>query len=315
MATYQTFQQIGIKENISDIIVNLSPTKTPFQSNIGTEKIHNVLFQWQEDSLRASASNAQVEGADPTFITANPTTMRNNVTQILVEAVQVSDTADTVTVYGRAKEMAYQLQKSAAQVKRDLELSLVGNAQTLVTGNTSTARQFASAQVQVTGAGTSTFAAPAGNVTFAGAATNISEALLLTNLQTCFVAGAEPSRIMVTPSNSVIVAGFASAAGRYRTIPGEKSDGTTSGIVNVVNFYVSPFGEQKVEINRFIKTKNTLVYDPKQWAKAILRPWTREALAKTGDSSRQMIVSEQSLKHKNFSASGFIVDNAAGPAF
>jgi hypothetical protein len=153
--------------------------------------------------------------------------------------------------------MAYQLQKSSSQVKRDLELALVGNAQTLVSGNSSTARQFASAQQQVA----------AGNITYAGAATNISEAILLTNLQACFVAGAEPSRIMVTPSNSVIVAGFASAAGRYRTIPGEKV-GDSSGIVNVVNFYVSPFGEQKVEINRFIKAKNTLVYDPKQWAKS-----------------------------------------------
>jgi Family of unknown function (DUF5309) len=299
MATYQTFQQVGIKENISDIIVNLTPTKVPFQSNIGTEKIHNVLFQWQEDSLRTAVANAQVEGADPSFITATPTVLRNNVTQILTEAVVVSDTADTVTVYGRAKEMAYQLQKSASQVKRDLEFALVGSAQTLVTGNTSTARQMASAQLQVS----------AGNITYAGAATNISEAILLTNLQACFVAGAEPSRIMVTPSNSVLVAGFASAAGRYRTIPGEKA-GDTSGIVNVVNFYVSPFGEQKVEINRFIKAKNTLVYDPKQWSKAILRPWTREALAKTGDASKQMIVTEQSLKHKNYLASGFIIDNA-----
>jgi hypothetical protein len=302
MATYQTFQQVGIKENIADIITNLTPTKTPFQSNIGTEKVHNVLFQWQEDSLRAVATNAAVEGADPTYITATPTVMRNNVTQILSEAVVVSDTADTVTVYGRAKEMAYQMQKSASQVKRDLENALVGTAQTLVTGNSTTARQFAGAQQQVAAA----------NITYTGgAATPITEAFLLTNLQACFTSGAEPSRIMVTPSNSVVVAGFASAAGRYRTIPGEKV-GDSSGIVNVVNFYVSPFGEQKVEINRFIKAKNTLVYDPKQWAKAVLRPWTREALAKTGDASKQMIISEQSLKHKNFAASGFLIEAVSG---
>jgi hypothetical protein len=258
--------------------------------------VHNVLFQWQEDSLRTANSNAQVEGADPTFITANPTVMRNNVTQILNEAVVVSDTADTVTVYGRAKEMAYQMQKSASQVKRDLELSLIGNAQVLVAGSSSVARQFAGAQQMVA----------AGNLTYCGAGINLTEAFLLTNLQACFVAGAEPTRIQVTPSNSVVVAAFALAAGRYRTIPG---DGMDSKLVNVVNFYVSPFGEVKVEINRFIKASNTLVYDPKQWSKMILRPWTREALAKTGDATKQMIISEQSLKHKNFAASGFILDN------
>jgi hypothetical protein len=298
MPTYQTFQQVGIKENISDIIVNLTPTKTPFQSNIGTEKVHNVLFQWQEDSLRTAVANAQVEGADPTFITASPTVMRNNVTQILTEAVVVSDTAQTVTTYGRAREMAYQMQKSASQVKRDLELSLIGSAQVLVAGSSTVARQMNGAQQMVA----------AGNLTYAGAATQLSEALVLTNLQACFTSGAEPTRIMVTPSNSVVFAGFAAAAGRYRTIPGEKV-GDSSGIVNVVNFYVSPFGEQKVEINRFIKASNTLVYDPKQWSKMVLRPWTREALAKTGDATKQMIVAELSLKHKNYAASGFILDN------
>jgi hypothetical protein len=299
VATYQTFQQVGIKENISDVITNLTPTTTPFQSNIGTEKIHNVLFQWQEDSLRSAASNAQVEGADPTFITAVPTVMRNNVTQILNEAVVVSDTAETVTVYGRAKEMAYQMMKSSKSVKRDLELTLIGNAQTLVSGNSTTARQMNSAQQMVSAA----------NISYAGAATNLTEALLLTNLQAVFTSGADPTRVMVTPSNSVIIASFAQAAGRYRTIPGEKT-GDTSGIVNVVNFYVRPFGEVKIEINRFIKAKNTLVYDPKMWTKCMLRPWTREALAKTGDATKQMIISEQSLKHKNYLASGFIIDNA-----
>jgi hypothetical protein len=295
VATYQTFQQVGIKENISEIITNLTPTKTPFQTNIGTEKVHNVLFQWQEDSLRTANANAQVEGADVSFITAVPTVMRNNVTQILTEAVVVSDTADTVTTYGRAKEMAYQMQKSASQVKRDLELSLIGSAQTLVSGSSTVARQMNSAQQMVAAA----------NLTYAGAATPLSEPLLLTNLQACFTSGAEPTRVQVTPSNSVIVAGFAQAAGRFRTIP----DATNSKVVNVVNFYVSPFGEVKIEINRFIKASNTLVYDPKQWSKMILRPWTREALSKTGDASKQMIVSEQSLKHKNFAASGFILDN------
>ena len=64
MATYQTYQMVGIKENVSDVITNLSPRKTPFQSAIGNEKVTQPLFQWQEDSLRAVATNAAVEGAD-----------------------------------------------------------------------------------------------------------------------------------------------------------------------------------------------------------------------------------------------------------
>jgi hypothetical protein len=297
MATFQTYEQVGIKEDISDIISNISPTKTPFQTAIGSEKINNTLFQWQEDSLRAVAAAPAVEGADATYITVNPTVMRNNRTQIFVEAVQTSGTVDAVSLHGRARESAYQLAKSAAQLKRDLENAYVGTAQAAVVGNDSTARQMAGVQQQV----------DVSLVSYMGAATNLSETALLAALQAAFSAGADPTRIQVTPSNSLILANFAAAAGRYRTL---QTGGNDKAIVNVVNLYVSPFGEQKVELNRFLRAKNTLIYDPEMWSKVTLRSWSRETLAKTGDSLKQMIVGEFSLKHKNYKASAIVVDNA-----
>lgn len=299
MATYQTFQTVGIKEDISDIISNISPTKTPFQTSIGSESIDNTLFQWQEDSLRAVAANNQVEGADATFITAVPTVMRNNRTQIMTEAVQVSGTLDRVSKYGRAKEMAYQMAKSAAALKRDLENAFVGTAQTASAGNATTASTMSGYQLQI----------GAANITYMGAVTPITEAKLLTNLQAVYTSGADPSIVQVTPSNSLNVAAFASAAGRYRTISTSGDKNTT--LVNVVNLYVSPFGETKVVINRFLRTGNTLVYEPDMWKKATLRPWSRETLAKTGDSTKMMLLGEFSLKHKNYLGSGIIVEQVS----
>lgn len=299
MATYQTYQTVGIKEDISDIISNISPTKTPFQTSIGNETIDNTLFQWQEDSLRAVAANLQVEGADASFITAAPTVMRNNRAQIMTEAVQVSGTLDRVSKYGRAKEMAYQMAKSAAALKRDLENAYVGTAQAAAVGSAAVAAQLAGYQLQIAAA----------NITYMGAVTPITEAKLLTSLQTVFTAGADPSIVQVTPSNSLVVAAFASAAGRYRTISDSNSKSTT--LVNVVNLYVSPFGETKVVINRFLKAGNTLIYEPDMWKKAVLRPWARETLAKTGDSSKMMLVGEFSLKHKNYLGSGIVVEQVS----
>jgi hypothetical protein len=298
MATYQTYQQVGIAEDISEVISNLSPRKTPFQSTIGSEKVTQPLFQWQEDTLRAVAANAAVEGADASFITVVPTVMRNNYTQIFTEAVQVSDRADIVKTHGRKKEFAYQMAKSAAQVKRDLENVLVGTAGTKSAGNSSTASTMAGFQQQLDST----------TVSYMGAATALSEAGLVAALQTAFTNGADPTRIHVTPSNSVVLAAFASAAGRYRTITGPNDKTTT--LVNVVNLYVSPFGEQKVEINRFQKAKNTLIFEPDMWAKVTLRPWERKNLAKTGDSTKAMILGEFSLKHKNFFGSAAVIDNA-----
>lgn len=300
MPTYTSYDQVGAKEDVSNVISNISPTATPFQSAIGKEKVHNKVFDWQEDELRAVQDNNHPEGEDATFITVAPTSMRENVTQILSEAFQVSGTTDAISVYGRARESAYQLSKTARQLKRDLENALVGTAQAKVKpADNVTNRKMAGYQAQID-------ASTIVNVALAG--DPLTEALLLTALQDIFDNGGDPKRIDVTPSNSVVVADFAKASGRYRTINTGTNDSKT--IVNAVDLYVSPFGTQRVFINRFQKAGNTLIYDPDMWALCTLRPWTRETLAKTGDSLKMMLLGEFSLKHKNFKASGGVSENA-----
>lgn len=306
MTLFQTYEQVGIKEDISDIISNISPTKTPFLTSIGNEKVTNTLFQWQTDILRAPASAPVLEGADASFITVTPTVMLNNHTQIFAEAVQVSGTADAVSVYGRARESAYQLSKSAAALKRDLEYAFVGTAQAAVAGSDAVARQMSGFQVQ--SSQTNADAAAANNVYTGGVSTAPTESNFLTCLQEIFVAGVDPTIILLTPANSVIFAAFAAAAGRYRTL---QTGGDDKKLVNVVNLYVSPFGEQRVVVDRFAKASDSFVYDPKYWARATLRPWTRETLAKTGDSLKMMIVGEFSLKCKNPQASGLVIEQVS----
>ncbi len=294
MALFQTYETVGIREDISDIISNISPTKTPFQSAIGNEKVTQTVFQWQEDSLRAVAAAPVLEGADGADVTVNPTVMRSNTTQIFAETVKVSGTLDATSTYGRARESAYQLAKSSAQLKRDLENAFVGTAQAKVSGADATARQLAGFQTQVdTG----------NNIYTGGTSTAPTEANLLTALQYVYTAGADPTVIQVTPANSLVVAAFAAASGRTRFF-----GVTDKTVTNVVNLYVSPFGEQKVQLNRFLKAAETLIYDPSMWSKVTLRPWFRETLAKTGDSLKQMIIGEFSLKHKNAKASAQIIE-------
>jgi hypothetical protein len=86
-------------------------------------------------------------------------------------------------------------------------------------------------------------------------------------------------------------------------------------IINVVDLYVSPFGEQRVVLNRFLKAKNTLVFDPSMWKKVNYRNWFRETLAKTGDNTTMMVVGEFSLKHRNKQASAAIVEAAGATGF
>lgn len=300
MSQYTSYDVVGKQEDISDIISNITPTKTPFQTSIGNETCDNLLFQWQEDSIRDVAANAQIEGFTAAASARTPTVMRNNVTQILQDTFQVSGTNDRVKKYGRAKETAYQASKAAAGLKRDLEHAFVGTAQTLVNTSAAVARQMAGVQAQV----------DATMYTYTGGTGVVpTEVHLVDALQDVYDEGADPSVIMVTPTNSRTVAAFASASGRYRTInTGTSSDKT---IVNAVNLYVSPFGEQRVVLNRFMQAKRTLIYTPDMWSKVTLRPWFRETLAKTGDNTTTMIVGEFSLKHKNALASAIIEEDVS----
>ena len=208
MANYQTYTNIGMAEDVSDIIANISPTSTPMQSMMKSEKVHARTFEFQEDSIRAAAVNAVVEGADASYITVSPTTMRSNTTQIFAEAFQVSNTNEAVRTYGRAKETAYQLAKTLKALKLDYERALIGVDQAAVAGNASTARKMASLSQQI-----STTLDAGSNSTDA-----LTEAKLLTLMGTCFDNGSECSVLSIKPADSTIVAGFATASGRNREI-------------------------------------------------------------------------------------------------
>jgi hypothetical protein len=291
---------VGVKEDISDVISNISPTNTPFQTLVKTESVHNTLFQWQEDSLAAVGSNAAVEGADASDSAMNATTMLSNYTQILTKTVRVSNTADKISTYGRAKETALQLSKKSAELKRELEYALIGTAQNAAVGNETTARKFGN--VFGTGA-TGAALIDAGNVIdHTATPVALSENDILTANQKLYEGGGEAKIMMIKPGDSLTVAGFTAAAGRTRFFDGS-ADKT---VVNVVDLYVSPFGEQKVVLNRFMKADSALLFAPEYWKIAVLRPWTRIPLAVTGDANRTQLIGEFSLKHLNQKASAAI---------
>jgi len=82
MAVYKTYDATGIREDLADIIYNISPTDTPFISNVGKGSTNGTYYEWQVDSLATAANNAQVEGADAPAAAASATTRVGNYTQI-----------------------------------------------------------------------------------------------------------------------------------------------------------------------------------------------------------------------------------------
>ena len=67
-STRQTYGAVGIREDLSNIIYNISPMDTPFVNGAGRGTCDNTLFEWQTDELKAAAGNYQVEGDDLSLI-------------------------------------------------------------------------------------------------------------------------------------------------------------------------------------------------------------------------------------------------------
>ena len=279
MATYTSYDQVGLKEDVSDIITDITPTDTPMVSMLKTQKVHNRVYQYQTDSLSAAASNAQIEGADPTMATLTATTMISGNTQILTKAFQISQTSDAVSTYGRAKETAYQLGRALKEIKRDLEFAYVGASNAAVAGSAGgspAAREMASADQLIDAA-----------TTEAGGTAALTEAMLLSVGQKVFNEGGDASVFMIKPADAQIVAGFTGASGRYRNF-----NDAQKTLTNVIDLYVSPYGEYKVVLNRHQMTTHAFLLDPSMWRSAVLRPFSRTLLAKTGDSEKHFVNSQ-----------------------
>ena len=292
MATYKTYDTVGIREDLQNAIYDISPTTTPFMSTVGRTTAKNTLHEWQTDSLAAvNLDNAQVEGADAVAPTLTPTTRVGNYTQISDKVVQVSTTDDKVDKAGRSTETAYQLSKASAEIKRDMESILLSD-QAKDAGTSSTARKLGGLATWLT----------TNVVDTAGAAP--TEDMLKEAVLKAYTEGGEPTVLLVSPANKQVVSTFPGIAEQRYQAP---STGQTK-IVGAADVYLSDFGTLSVVPDRFLSDDISYVLDPSMANVAYLRPFKSTKLAKMGDSEKTMMNVEYTLVVKNEAAHAMMTD-------
>jgi hypothetical protein len=309
MPTFTAHSAIGQREDLTDIIYDISPSEVPLMSSIGKTKATAVYHEWQTDSLAAATTaNAAIEGADATSATLSPTVRLGNYTQIIQKTVQVSGTLDTVNKAGRKSEKAYQLAKASAELKRDLETILLAN-QGRSAGTSTVARKLGSILSWIktnsdVGSGGSDPATIGVSTRTDGTQRTFTEALLKTVVSEVFVSGGSPKILMVGAAGKQKVSSFAGIAAQRYMAPGN----TPTTIIGAADVYMSDFGTMSVVPNRFMRTRDALVLDPEYAALAYLRPFQTNDLAKTGDSENTQLLAEVTLEVKNEAAHGIIAD-------
>ena len=305
--THDSFDSIGNREDLEDIIYNISPTATPFMNNIGRMDADNTLHEWQTDSLAAVGANARIEGDDATNTAITPTVRVGNRTQISDKVVQISGSVEAVDRAGRKSEMAFEMAKKAKELKRDMENALIGVNNAAVVGNSTTARELGSVEAWIT---TDSFgatgASPVGGDGTAartdGTQRVFTEALLTTVLEALYINGGEPNVLMVGAFNKGKVSGFKGNADEV------KHNNTDKTVINAVDVYTGDFDTLNVVPNRFSRSRSAYVLQTDMWAVGFLRSFRQHDLAKTGDSERKQLLVEYTLISKNELASGLVAD-------
>ena len=311
--TFTSYDAKGIREELSNLISNISPEETPFQSNVGSESVSNTFFEWQTDSLASTSTTAVINGDDvSSFDATSATTRLGNYTHIRRRTYVIADNLAAVDKAGRADEVAYQVAKRGKELKRDIEAVLLDN-NLRVAGNTSTAPETAGlgAWIATNDSVGSSGVAPTGDGTDArtdGTQRAFTEAMLKDVMQQTWTSGGNPSVLMVGAFNKQAVSAFAGIAAQRYQAP---SDSPTT-IIGAADVYMSDFGTLQVVPNRFQRARDAWVLDPEYASVCYLRPIQQVELAKTGDAEKGMLIGEFGLKVMNEAAHGIVADLTTG---
>ena len=312
--TFDSYDATGIREDLRDIIYNVSPEETPFLSTCKKTRATNTYHEWMQDTLRASAANAHIEGDETTANAMTAATRLGNYTQIFKNAVTVPDTDDGLNKAGRAKEIAYQTMKIAKEQKLDVEKALFDN-NARAAGNSTTARELAGVPswiVTSTDFGANEGADPTGDGT--DARTDETTTLIAFSqarfdgvMQSIWEQGGNPDRVYLSAFQMNKALAFTGMNNQRSTIGA--SVGGTNAVINAVDVYVTPWGTVEFVPSRECRSRDVFILQSDMWEVAELRPMKNTELAKTGDATKRQLVTELTLVAKNEKANGGVFDN------
>lgn len=300
MAMSTNYSNPSLREDLLDIITNLSPTEdqlaTGLQKSKATSSVHSWLVDSYDATTTSSADKKAVEGADyGAGDVVNPT-RKTNYTQIIKQDWKVSGTEQATTHAGMQSPKAYHMAKSMVHWKHKLEWSLINGV--AAAGSASVAREMGGIFDQVT------------TNKIANAAVAFTETLMNDYFgQVWGVSSKAPDAVYVGAKGKRVISGF--TAGSTKNI-----NSSDKRLINTVDVYESDFGVVKLFLHRFVNdvlaaadTGNIMVLREDTWAIANLREPNNFDAPKGGDYEKGAIIGETTLEGRyekaNLVAKGF----------
>jgi hypothetical protein len=304
--TLQTYQSTYNAEDVSEIIMNISPIDTPLLTLAKKGSAEATYTEWPVESLAApNGTNANIEG-DDADIDASTTPVRvGNWTQLVDKTVSVTTTQNAIRKYGAKNEFARQKAKKGKELKRDMETIMLRN-QARVVGGASTAQLMRTMGSWLTTNVSRGASGANGSATTAatdGTQRNFTEGLLRTVLISCVTNSNDmPSVVMAGPANRV---NLSTQLTGNTTRFYELKDGDLNASISV---YRSDFGPLKLTMNRFQRERDMWLVNPDYIEIRTLEPMQYQDLATTGLTQKGQMWTNFTLAVLNEAAHGVIAD-------
>lgn len=280
----QTYQDPARREDLLDVLGDVSPDETPLMTLFGSGDAKGTLHEWLKYNLsRPTSVQADVEGADTTFSDLTTPSRENNITQIIKIGVRVSRTERKVNVAATGDPYAFQKAQNLRSLKMKMEYAILNAAK--ASGASGVARQMNGIDAFITT-----------NVTARNSGTSFSEQEL--NDMTADVwTTVDPDKIfdmvLCTFKIKQAIAGFGGNSTRY-------IEAAERRLVKDVMVYESAAGSHRIFAHKDVRNSagSTTVYGIREdlWRTAYLDKPMFEELAKVGDADRGHWVTEFTLE-------------------
>ncbi|MGJ7500075.1 SU10 major capsid protein [Variovorax sp. ZT5P49] len=308
----------NVREDLIDKITMTNPEETPVISSFGRAAAENTLHEWQRDNLRApNKDNAAIDGDDATASNKTPPVRVGNICQIFQDTIAVSGRVERVKKAGMKSALAYYKAKAYKELQRDME-AMTLSANPAVAGSGAAAAKSGGLGVLLYtnaqhGAGGSTVAHTSGAPTTAptaGTPRAFTEALLKAAVQAAYTSsGKIPPAAYMGPNHKSVFSAFTGIALNRVEIKEKKQ----ARIIGGADVYTSDFGDIEI-VPHYIMAGSTNVYglNPEYGDAVYLRPFQSEPLGKSGDSTKEQVLVDATVRVTSENVHWKIADLSGG---
>lgn len=284
----QTYQDTVRREDLIDIITDVSPDDNPLSTMLGTTTASQTLHEWPEDYLaRPTTNSTAIEGAAATYSDLTQPARRNNITQIIATTYRVSGTERSVSVAGMGDPMDYQAAKALRDWKNKLEFALIRS--TAASGSSGVARSMTGILAAVT----THYTARLSGTSLSETEFNAMVAEVWADVGTNDVF----DMVLVPFGLRQKISTFTAGSTRY-------VDATDKRLTRPVMVYESDGGVHRIFAHKDMPNSTTtpgptfLGIKEDKYKIAYLRKPAKQVLAKDGDRDNAQIVGEATLEYR-----------------